>query len=103
MRPMKSFYGYCCVELTKKRFNEKTQQYERVRINIARDIVEHKLATELNSLLNKQNILDFDVAKKKLRMNKIVDLDGNELSLESVINAHPLDFKLQGNQIMRAR
>lgn len=103
MRPMKSLYGYCCVELTKKRFNEKTQQYERVRININRDIVEHKLATELNTLLNKQNVVEFEFAKKKLRMDKIVDLDGNELSLEHIISNHPLDFRLQGNRIMRAR
>ena len=101
---MRVVENHCKVELTKMRYDDKKGKKVPVSVNMPRSIVDHKLAVELNALLNKQCPVEIDVAEKKLRLHKITDLDGrSSITLESIVDQHPLDFKIEGKHVVRAR
>ena len=91
------------VELPKKKLNYMTGEYEHVVLAVRREEWEYKLARDLVVLLRKHGMINLDDAATKLRINKIQKVKGSDVTVESIVHAHPLDFKLMGNVILNAR
>lgn len=89
------------VPLNKRVTDKITGERKQVIVQQPRNVVEYNIIRQLLTMLP----VSVQDAKKKTGADKVVPMTKNAppLSIVSIVEKHPLDFKLEGNMIYRAR
>lgn len=91
--------GYLVVVLPAKDEDTATKH-----LAIRQDVLEYRLAKDLGKIVQKKGFITIGEANKRLHTDRIVDPNGRVfLSAEKIAEQHPLEFKVDGTHIVKAR
>lgn len=68
------------------------------KLAIRKHVVEYALAKQLNSIVLKRPVTIKEAARR-LKLNSIVDPEGYPMTVEKIVEQHPLDLVIEGKWV----